>query len=173
MVPAEHQIAKVDGVFNAVFIHGDAVDDTMFYGQGAGMMPTASAVVGDIVDIGRDILSGAVGRVSAFSYTDKAIKDIPIGSIEELCIPYYLRFFATDKPGVLSKIAGVLGENGISISSVIQKGREKGGVVTLVVVTHRANEADLLKALEAVRALGVVEKDITLIRIEENLGGDR
>jgi homoserine dehydrogenase len=170
MVPESHPLAKVDGVFNAVFLHGNAVGDTMFYGRGAGMMPTASAVVADVVDICRDLTNGVPVRLSPLSYTENAVKDIRIKNMDDLEIPYYLRFSAIDKPGVLSKISGVLGAHNISISSVIQKGRKVGGAVPLVITTHNAREWELRKAIKEIEKLDVVLDRVMFIRIEESLG---
>ena len=171
MVPAKHAIASVGGVYNAVFVHGDAVGSTMFYGQGAGQMPTASAVVADIVDIARDIKLGIPARMTPLAYSVEAVKDINIRPMEELNTPYYLRFSAKDEPGVLSKLSGVLGSHNISILSVIQHGRVAGGKVPLVIVTHTAKERELQDALSEIRALDIVDEEILLIRIEENPGG--
>ena len=175
MVPASHPLAKVDGVFNAVFVHGDAVDDTMYYGMGAGMMPTASAVVADVMDICRDLKHGSVGRLAPLGYSKGAVKDFKIKAMDDLELPYYLRFSVFDKPGVLSKISGVLGAHNISIESVIQKGRKEGGVVPLVITTHVALEKELRLAIEEIKKLDVIEEGrdggVTLIRIEESLGG--
>ncbi len=173
MVPIKHAISSVSGVYNAVFVHGDAVGSTMFYGQGAGMMPTASAVVADIVDIARDIKLGIPARMTPLAYSEAAVKDIAIRPIEELKTPYYLRFSAKDEPGILSKISGVLGEHNISILSVIQHGRDAGNTVPLVIVTHMAKEAELQSALTEIRALDIVAEEILLIRIEENPGGSK
>ena len=170
MVPVSHQLAKVDGVYNAVFINGDAVGSTMFYGHGAGMMATASAVVADIVDIARDINCGSTGRVTPLGYVDEAIKDVEIKDINDLETDYYLRFTAVDKPGVLSTVAGVLGKYNISISSVIQKVRNEGDPVPLVIVTHTAREKEMKEAIRIIEELDVITDETIIIRIEENLG---
>jgi homoserine dehydrogenase len=170
MVPESHPIAKVDGVFNAVFLHGNAVGETMFYGRGAGMMPTASAVVADIMDICRDLTRGVPARLSPLSYTQNAVKDIDIKNMDDLEIPYYLRFSALDKPGVLSKISGVLGAHNISISSVIQKGRKVGAAVPVVIITHNAREKELRTAISEIEKFDVILDRVMFIRIEESLG---
>ncbi len=121
MLPENYPIAPVDGVFNALSIVGDAVGSTMFYGRGAGDMPTGSAVVSDIIDIGRDILAGCVGRSPVTAFRERM--PLTIRKMDDITSCYYLRFSALDKPGVLSRISGVLGKNNISISSMIQKGR--------------------------------------------------
>lgn len=170
MVPAAHPLATVDGVYNAIHLRGNAVGSVMFYGLGAGMMPTASAVVADIVDICRNIRKNISGRISPLSYTEESIRDIKIKDINSLEIPYYLRFLVTDKPGALSKISGVLGAHNISISSVIQKDRKIGGAVPLVVVTHNAFERELRSAIAEIEKLDLILDKVVYIRIEENLG---
>ena len=172
MIRATHPLAAVDGAFNAVHIVGDAVGPVMLYGLGAGMMPTASAVVSDMVDIARNILKGSTGRLSPLSYTEDAIGEVKIKDIEELESQYYIRFLALDRPGVLSKISGVLGKHNISISSVIQKGRKIGGGVPLVILTHSALERELRQAVKEIEKLDVILDKVMYIRIEENLGAD-
>src|SRR5512140_2676268 len=127
MLPGSYPIAQVDGVFNALSIAGDAVGSTMFYGRGAGDMPTGSAVVSDIIDIGRDILAGCAKRSPVTAFRERS--KLSIRKMDDITSCYYLRFSAMDKPGVLSRISGVLGKNNISISSVIQKGRGTGEAV--------------------------------------------
>ncbi len=163
MVPSEYLISKVDGVFNAVYVEGDAVGSTLYYGKGAGDMPTGSAVVADIVDIGRNIVSGGVRRVPGISGGAGTRK---IRKMEEVESMYYFRFSAQDKPGVLSKISGILGNYNISIASVIQKGRRIGGSVPLVVLTHRAKERDVLNAVGEIDKLSVVSDKTLFVRVE-------
>jgi homoserine dehydrogenase len=170
MIPEAHPLALVDGVYNAVHVRGNAVGPVMFYGLGAGMMPTASAVVADIMDICRNMKLGVANRLSPLSFTDDAVKDVKIKAIDTLLIPYYIRFLAIDKPGALSKISGVLGANDISISSVLQKDRKVGGAVPLVIVTHHALEKELRAALEEIEKLDIIFEKPVCIRIEENLG---
>ncbi len=136
MVPEEYLISKVDGVFNAVYVEGDAVGSTLYYGRGAGDMPTGSAVVSDIADIARNIVTNSVCRISP----EPSRKPKSLMKMEEVQSMYYFRFSAIDKPGVLSKISGILGKYNISIVSVIQKGRHEGKAVPLVVLTHKARE---------------------------------
>ncbi len=144
----------------------------MLYGRGAGMMPTGSAVVADIVDIARNLLAGTTGRIPVFSYQPAAIRKIPILPVDEIHTHYYFRFAALDRPGVLSRIAGILGDHGISIRSVHQKGRKSEGPVPIVMLTHRAREADVKKALGEIAHLDIVSDQPTLIRIEDENGGD-
>jgi len=167
MIPAEYLISKVDGVYNAVYVEGDAVGSTLYYGRGAGDMPTGSAVVADIVDIGRDIISGGIARVKGIP-EDRAQEGRyrKIRKMEDIGSMYYFRFSALDKPGVLSTISGILGKYGISIASVIQKGRRIGGSVPLVVLTHRARERGVLSAVKEIDDLPVVSDKTLFVRVE-------
>ncbi|MEE8553800.1 MAG: homoserine dehydrogenase [Desulfobacterales bacterium] len=167
MIPFDNQLSSVDGVLNAITITGDAVGDVMLYGHGAGMMPTASAAISDTVDIARNLLSGASGRVPLLSYQMGNIRKIPIMPVDEILTHYYFRFSAMDRPGVLSKISGILGDLGISIKSVHQKGRKTKGPVPLVMLTHLAKEADVQKAMAKITDLDVVKDRPVLIRIED------
>ncbi|MEE8185495.1 MAG: homoserine dehydrogenase [Thermodesulfobacteriota bacterium] len=172
MIPADSMLAAVEGVYNAVHISGSAVGSVILYGKGAGMMPTASAIVGDVIDICRNIKKGISGRVSPLSYLQENISSIDLSEIEDLEVPYYIRFSAIDKPGVLSKISGVLGNHNISISSVIQKDRKIGEVVPVVIVTHQAKERELLAALNDIDKMDVILEKTKYLRIEEKLGSD-
>jgi len=168
MIPFNNLLASISGTVNAITISGDAVGDILLYGHGAGMMPTASAVVSDIVDIARNILSGTTRRIPPLSYQRESISRIPVLSIDDLVTHYYFRFAALDRPGVLSTISGILGKYDISIQSVHQKGRKTNGSVPLVMLTHRAKEADVKQALAEIRNLNVVSDEPVLIRIEDN-----
>ena len=163
MTPKDYLISKVDGVFNAIYVEGDAVGATLYYGRGAGDMPTGSAIVGDIADIARGIRAKAVGRMPVIRTSPSALK---IRKMEEMESRYYFRFSALDKPGVLSRISGVLGENDISIASVIQKGRRVGGAVPLVVLTHVAREKNILAAINKIDAMPIVTGKTRFIRVE-------
>ncbi|HHC25329.1 MAG TPA: ACT domain-containing protein, partial [Desulfobacterales bacterium] len=134
--------------------------------------PTASAVVSDIVDISRNLLSGVSGRVPLLSYQSEDIRKIPVMPVDEISTHYYLRFSAMDQPGVLSKIAGALGRHDISIKSVHQKGRELEGLVPIVMLTHLAKEADMKKALSEIAALDIIGSKPVIIRIEDKNGQD-
>ncbi len=163
MLPKDYLISKVDGVFNAIYVEGDAVGATLYYGRGAGDMPTGSAVVSDISDIARNINMKATGRVPGLG---RAKEGIGIRKIEDVESMYYFRFSALDRPGVLSKISGVLGNNNISIASVIQKGRRIGEAVPLVVLTHMAKERDVIHAVREIDNLPVVAEKTLYIRVE-------
>lgn len=170
MIPESHLLSTVEGVFNAIYIKGDAIGPTLFYGQGAGQMPTGSAVVSDLVELGRNVLARVAGRrVPALSFQDSAIEKIPLKRMEEIVLPYYMRFSALDRPGVLSKISGILGKNEISISAVIQKGRQVNGAVPIVMMTHEAKEANVHKALKEIDRLGVILGKTMFIRVENEL----
>ncbi|MCI0454403.1 MAG: homoserine dehydrogenase [Candidatus Dadabacteria bacterium] len=161
-------LADVSGAFNAIYIIGDAVGPNMLYGMGAGMMPTASAVVSDIVQIARNIIA----HESSYSSLPKSFQQrnstlsrlVPMSKI---ATKYYLRFQVEDRPGVLGKIAGSLGKNNISIESVIQKGRHIGGEVPVVIMTHEAKERDLMSALEEINKFPVIKGNSVFIRIED------
>jgi len=163
MIPKDYLISKVDGPFNAVYVEGDATGSTLYYGRGAGAMPTGSAVVSDIVDIARNIKKNATGRIPVMV---KTIRDVRIKKIDDVISMYYFRFSALDKPGVLSKISGILGNYNISIASVIQKGRRVGEAVPLVVLTHEAKEKDVRQAIEEIDHLPVVMDKTVFIRVE-------
>lgn len=172
MIPFSNPLSGVNGVLNAIVISGDAIGDMMLYGYGAGMMPTASAVVGDVIDLARNLLSGSTGRVPLLSFQMGHIRKIPVLPMEETQAHYYFRFFALDRPGVLSKISGILGDYDISIKSVHQKGRGTKGAVPIVMLTHLAREADVQKALSDIYDLDVVSDPPMLIRIEDENGED-
>lgn len=168
MVPFHHLLANVNGNYNAFHIIGDASDSVFLYGQGAGMMPTASAVVSDIIDISRDILKGISWRVPARSFQEKVIEEIELMPVDEIISHYYFRFSALDRPGVLSKIAGILAEENISIATVIQKGRKQGQAVPIVMTTHRSKEKNVQRALRQIDRLDIVQDRTVLIRIEDD-----
>ena len=167
MIPFDNLLSNVNGTLNAVMVSGDAVGDIMLYGRGAGMMPTASAVISDAVDIARNLMTGTTCRVPPLSFQKDAMQNIKIMPMDEIVTHYYFRFAALDRPGVLSKISGILGKHDISIQSVQQKGRKIDGSVPVVMVSHRAREADVRKALSAINNLDVVSEKTVLIRIED------
>jgi homoserine dehydrogenase len=170
LIPRASLLANVDGAMNAVAVTGDAVGPTLFYGAGAGEQPTASAVVADLVEIAREIRRGGAGRVAPLSYLPESLRPVPLVPLGELEGRAYLRFTALDRPGVLGHIAGALGEHGIGIESVIQKGRGgSGDSVPVLVLTHPAREAALRAALERIDALPDVTAPTRLVRIEERL----
>ena len=168
MIPDEYPIAKVGGVYNAIQIVGNACGDIMLYGRGAGSMPTGSAVVGDIMDIARQILIEPSRKLPATDATNTDTADVvvelqPMESITSL---YYFRFMALDQPGVLAQISGILGRHRISIAQMIQRGRKEGGSVPLVIMTHTALERDVQRALVEIKALSCITETPILIRVE-------
>ncbi len=170
MIANDAPIARVGGVYNAIQVTGDAVGDIMLYGRGAGSLPTASAVVSDVIDMARNILAGSVGRVPSCAFQADQRRPLRIRPIEEVGSLYYLRFMVLDKPGVLSQLSGVLGKHGISISSVLQRGRQDGQTVPVVMTTHLAVERNMQAALREIAAFPFVSGRTTLVRIE---GEDR
>lgn len=167
MIPFDNILSNVSGSLNAITVTGDAVGDLFLSGYGAGMMPTASAVLSDIVDLARNHKFQSCGRVPPTAYQSRHIKAIPVMPITEIVTHYYFRFEVLDQPGVLSTISGILGENGISIKSVQQKGRKTNGTVPIVMLTHHAKEAAVQKAFKRIAGLEVVGKPPMLIRIEQ------
>jgi homoserine dehydrogenase len=163
MIPSRSPLAAVSGVFNAVFITGDAVGDLMFYGRGAGQLPTASAVWSDIVEIARRIAHGIPAL--ALDLPSEGVAALPLRSMDGVRCGYYLRVTAQDRPGVISRVTGVLGEHGISIASMIQKGRATEAV-PVVMMTHEAAERDVRAALARIDRLPVVALPTALIRVE-------
>ncbi len=167
MIPDENPLSHVNGSMNAIAIEADATGQTMLYGAGAGMMPTASAVLSDIVDIGRNMIAGTQRRMPILGYLEESIRELPILPMEQLSTRYYLRFNVKDHPGVLAMIAGVLGNYGISIKSVHQKGRSSVGQVPVVMITHLAVEKNVQDALKEIADSASVVGDPIVIRIEE------
>ena len=167
MIPYSNMLSNVNDSYNAISIVGDAVGEMVLYGYGAGMMPTASAVVSDIVDIARNIKISARERIPTLAYEPRHIRQMTILPIDEIHCRFYFRFTAVDSPGVLSKIAGVLGKHNISIDCVHQKGRKSKQAVPIVMLTHHAKESDVRKALTEIQILDVVWEAPMLIRIED------
>ena len=164
MIPAASPLAAVAGVFNAIFLTGDAVGDLMFYGRGAGQLPTASAVWSDVLEIGRRVAHGIPSL--ALELPSVGPQPPALTPMDAIRCCYYLRVMARDRPGVLSRIAGILGDNDISIANVIQKGRATRDAVPVVMLTHEARERDMRAALAAIDALPDVATATTMIRVE-------
>ena len=159
LVPEGHPLASVNDSFNAVFVHGDAVDDAMFYGRGAGELPTASAIVGDVFDIVRNILFQCTGRISCTCY-----KELPIKKQEETESRFFLRLHVDDKPGVLAGIASVLGNYKVSIAQMIQKHR-KEDFAEIVDVTSEVREGNFHDAMLIIEGMKAVHKISSVIRV--------
>jgi homoserine dehydrogenase len=160
-----HILASVADVFNAVLLRGSATGDILLYGKGAGEMPTASAVVSDIVDVARNIAGGTPRRLAMDWYDES--RTLPIAGMDELVSRYYLRFSVLDVPGVLAAIASVFARHSISIASVVQRDAVEGESVPLIFVTHDASEAGLKAALAEIEAMDFIRSPTRLIRIEE------
>ena len=154
----EHPLASVRDSFNAVFVHGDAVDDAMFYGRGAGELPTASAVMGDIIDVARNIAYGCNGRISCTCY-----RETPIKKFDEVENKFFLRMQVKNQLGVLASIATVFGSHGVSIARVVQK-HIKGDQAELVIVTDKVREDYLKNALEQLRDIENIFEISSVIR---------
>lgn len=169
MIPVNNPLADVNGAFNAIRFTGDFIGPVMFYGRGAGMDPTASAVVGDIIEISRNIMAGIGRRCAPLGYHDDAVANLALKPMGEIESKYYIRFSAVDRPGVLAKISGVLGSYNISIESMVQSARMAGEEVPIVIMTHEALESDVRKALDEIDTFDIIMRKSQLIRIEDNL----
>lgn len=170
LIPKNHPLASVRMEYNAVFVKGYASGSILLYGKGAGMMPTASAVMGDIISIARNISKGGSLIVPNRGYIPKFIEPARIVDINDVEIKYFIRLMVVDKPGILAAISGILGKKKISIASVMQEGRnEEGGAVPLVIITHETQEKKLRDALLEIEKLNITFDKPIFIRIEDNL----
>ncbi len=165
LVPEKHLLANINGAYNAFHFTGDMVGNVLLYGLGAGKLPTGSAVAADVVDIARDVLTGAINRVPSLGFRPDRISPRRITRLSELRCPYYFRMTAVDKPGVLSRISGILGRHGISIQSVLQKGQLQQESVPLVIRTHAAAESAVQDALAEIDQLDICTDRTVKIRI--------
>ncbi len=163
LIPKGHVLASVNDVFNAVFVRGDVVGDTLFYGRGAGKDATASAVLSDVADAALDLAHGSKGRVPAFVAHERAGAVVPM---DEISSRYYLRIGVVDKPGVFAKISGILSQAGIGISSIIQPEGHEGAVVPVILMIHDAPNAAMRKALAKIAKLPAVKTAPVMIRVE-------
>ncbi len=161
MLPKVHPLSTVNDVYNAIYVNGDIVGDAMFLGRGAGRLPTASAVCGDVVDVARNIVHNCTGRINCTCYEDKHLC-----SIENITSPCFVRLLVLDKPGVLAAIASAFGAQNVSLKSVVQKSTVEG-FSELVVVTYDVSEYNLRMALATLSGLPVVEKICSVIRVED------
>lgn len=166
MIPRDHILANVNEAYNAIYLDGDFVGPNLYYGLGAGRRPTSSAVVSDIMQLARQIRLGPESTPPPLGHVREPEKEVMIQPMEKLSSAYYFRFSALDRPGVLSKIAGILGEHQISISSVIQKDREVNGPVPIVMLTHEAQEENVQRALSLMNTLEVLTDKTIMIRVE-------
>ncbi|MGB9603412.1 MAG: homoserine dehydrogenase [Verrucomicrobiia bacterium] len=163
LVPNSHVLASVGDVFNAVFVRGDIVGETLFYGRGAGKDATASAVLSDIADAALDLKYGTKGRLRPFVPHEKNGEIVPIGDVSS---QYYIRLTVLDKPGVLAKISTIFGDSNISIASVIQPESREGESVPLIMMIHSAPNSAMLKSLSKIEKLPVVKNKPIMIRVE-------
>ncbi len=163
MISVSHPLAQVNNVFNAIFIKGDAVGEAMFYGRGAGSLPTGSAVVGDIIEISRNISNNNNGRVSCTCYDQKPLR--PMGEVKN---KYFLRLLVKDRPGVMASITGVFGNQNVSLASVIQKSSTDSGMAEIVLVTHQVMEQYIQDALAIVGGMSIVGEVCSVIRVEDS-----
>jgi homoserine dehydrogenase len=167
LIPHRRLIANVDGVMNAVLVKGDAVGPTLYYGAGAGALPTASAVVADVVDVVRALTTDPHNRVPHLAFQPAELADTRVLPMDEVETAYYLRLTALDRPGVMADIAGILADEGISIEAIKQKEPVAGEThVPLIMLTHRVREARMNRALERIGAGEAVAGDIVRIRME-------
>ncbi len=166
MIPSEHLLAQVGGVYNAFYFIGDSVGKVLLYGLGAGQMPTGSAVVTDVVDVARNIARGTVGKVASLGVPYDMLKPMRKSPIDSLRGCYYFRFSVVDRPKVLARISGILGDFDISIASVVQNGRGKESSVSVVMLTHEAHEAKVREALKQIDTLDAISGETMVIRIE-------
>lgn len=167
LIPDDLLLADVDGVKNAILVEGNAVGPTLYYGAGAGGLPTASAVVADLVDLARDFGVGQSGRVPSLAVARSSLRDLPIIPMAQVETPWYLRMEVKDKPGVLSRVASIFSEQGISIEALIQKAPEQGqSLVSLIVLTNKASQGSVDTAVEFIEALDTINGKVTRIRVE-------
>ena len=159
LIPASPPLATVNDAYHAVFVHGDALDDAMFMGRGAGELPTASAVMGDIIDTARNLLMGCTGRIGCTCY-----KNVPVKSIDDIRSKYYIRLNVENRMGVLAGVSGVLGNNGVSISQVLQK-QAAGDSAELVVITDTVRERHIRDALLILENMSMVHEVSSVIRV--------
>ncbi len=168
LVSNRRLIANVNGVMNAILITGDAVGRTLYYGAGAGAEPTASAVVADLVDVVRVMTSDPENRVPHLAFQPNSISSLPILSVEDISTANYLRMTVDNQAGVLAEVTKVLGDQEISIESILQKGTgSHEEVLPVVIVTHETTESNMLRAIEQLESLDSVRDTITRIRIED------
>lgn len=169
MLPRTHPLARVDGVFNGIYVEADMAGEQLFLGRGAGREPTASAVVADVVEVARGIGQGTAARVPPLGYPEDRITQSGVMNIEDIVTNYYLRVRARDQPGVLSRVAGIMAERSISIHSVNQKGRHSSATVPVVFLTHLAREADIQEAARRIGELDVVDGPPVIIRVQDEM----
>ncbi|WP_049261838.1 homoserine dehydrogenase [Neisseria bacilliformis] len=166
LLPESRLLANVNGVMNAVRVNADMVGETLFYGAGAGALPTASAVVADIIDTSRLIAADSGQRVPSLAFQPAQVQAQTMLPMDEITSSYYLRVQAEDKPGVLGQIAGLLAAQNVSIEALIQKGVLDGRTAEIVILTHSTVEKHIKAAIAAIETLGSVREKVVMIRME-------
>ena len=164
LIPRRHLLSSVNGIYNAIYVSGDLIGEQVFYGKGAGRFPSASAVISDIADLVDNLRHDAPPAKPKLVYKSNIRR---IRKIEEINSRYYIRFMAIDRPGVLAKISGILGQHKISIASVSQKERKRARIVPIVMMTHEASERSLRLALKKIDRLDSIRKKTVAMRVEE------
>lgn len=159
LIDKRHPLASVNDSFNAVFVRGDAVGDTMFYGRGAGELPTASAIVGDVFDVARNMMSGCTGRISCTCY-----KSLPVKKMADIVSRYFMRLKVEDRPGVLAAVTSVFGNNNVSIEQFIQKRRE-GDLAEIVVITEEVVERNFNDSVTILQTMSMIKEISAVIRV--------
>ncbi len=165
MVPENHMLATIGGAFNGILFNGDTVGDVLLYGQGAGMMPTGSAVAADVIDIGRNMVCDSINRVAPLGWLPEKLTAPRITPMDELICPYYLRTTVIDQPGVLAKLTGIFGKHQVSIRSMVQQQQSENKAVYVVFRTHEAKEAQIKKAIAEIDALEICTAPTVTIRL--------
>lgn len=160
LIPSEHPLAGVKDSFNAVFVKGDAVGDTMFYGKGAGELPTASAIMGDVLDVARNINFDCCGRIGCTCY-----KQLPIKKMDDICSKYFIRMQLLDKPGTLASVLSILGNNSVSIYQMMQKKRRNNSNAEIVIITDAVKEKNLKDSMTILEGMSIVNKVSSIIRV--------
>ena len=161
MVKRSHPIASVNGVFNAVYVHGEAVGETMFYGAGAGELPTATSVVSDLVAVVKNLKIGVNGQQGVLSYNEKRLR-----SDDQISSKYFLRLYVADRAGVLARITQVFAEYEVSLESVIQQPNSELKEAEIIVITHNASKSAMNKVVDAFQTLDVIESVKSVYRVE-------
>ena len=159
LIDSRHPLASVNDSYNAVFVRGDAVGDTMFYGRGAGELPTASAVVGDVFDVAKNIRYHCTGHVNCTCY-----KTIPVKKMDDIVSRYFMRLQVEDRPGVLAGVTSVFGNNNVSIEQFIQK-RKEGTLAEIVVITEEVVERNFNDSLKILQTMSMIKEISAVIRV--------
>lgn len=160
LIPAEHPLASVNDSYNAVFVNGDAVENAMFYGRGAGEFPTASAVVGDLFEIVRNIQANCCARIGCTCY-----KELPVKKMADTCNRYFMRLIVEDRCGVLAEMTAVFAKYGVSVAQIIQKAARDEGSAEVVVITAKVREGDFRTAMEELSGRSSVRKISSMLRV--------